>query len=202
MKVAVLGASGKAGSELTKELVARGHSVVAIGRTAETLPSGAGIEQKVANVSDAGALAEAVKGTDAVISAIHFDVPASTLLNGLKQGGVNRLIVTGGAASLYNAEGTMIFDTPGFPDFLKPIVKPAIDFLEDLRGEKDLNWTFFSPAMTYFVGDRTGTFRTGKDEMLFDANGESKISYADSAIAMVDELEQGNHPRGRFTAAY
>lgn len=202
MKVAVLGASGKAGSELTKELVARGHSVVAIGRTAETLPSGAGIEQKVANVSDAGALAEAVKGTDAVISAIHFDVPASTLVSGLKQGGVNRLIVTGGAASLYNAEGTMIFDTPGFPDFLKPIVKPAIDFLNDLRGEKDLNWTFFSPAMTYFVGDRTGTFRTGKDEMLFDANGESKISYADSAIAMVDELELGNHPRGRFTAAY
>jgi len=202
MKVAVLGASGKAGSELTKELVARGHSVVAIGRTAETLPSGAGIEQKVANVSDAGALAEAVKGTDAVISAIHFDVPASTLVSGLKQGGVNRLIVTGGAASLYNAEGTMIFDTPGFPDFLKPIVKPAIDFLDDLRGKKDLNWTFFSPAMTYFVGDRTGTFRTGRDEMLFDANGESKISYADSAIAMVDELELGNHPRSRFTAAY
>lgn len=202
MKVAVLGASGKAGSELTKELVARGHSVVAIGRTAETLPAGAGIEQKVADVSDAGALAEAVKGTDAVISAIHFDVPASTLVNGVKQGGVNRLIVTGGAASLYNAEGTMIYDTPGFPDFLKPIVKPAIDFLDDLRGEKDLNWTFFSPAMTYFVGDRTGTFRTGRDEMLFDANGESKISYADSAIAMVDELEQGNHVQGRFTAAY
>lgn len=202
MQVAVLGASGKAGSELTRELLAREHSVIAVGRTAETLPSGEGITQRVSDMADANAMAEAVKGADAVISALHFNIPASTFVAALKQAGVNRLIVTGGAASLYNDEGVMIYDTPGFPDFLKPIVKPAIDFLDDLRQEQDLNWTFFSPAMNYVVGDRMGEFRLGKEQMLFDANGESKISYADSAIAMVDELEQENNPRGRFTAAY
>lgn len=202
MQVAVLGASGKAGSELTKELIARGHSVVAVGRTEETLPQGDGVTRKVADMSDADAMAEAVKGCDAVISALHFNVPADTFVTALKKAGVRRVIFTGGAASLFNAEGTMIYDTPGFPDFLKPIVKPAIDFLADLRGEQELEWTFFSPAMTYFVGDRTGSFRTGTEQMIFDENGESKISYADSAIAMVDELEQGNHIRSRFTAAY
>lgn len=202
MHVAVLGASGKAGSELTKELLARGHTVIAVGRTADTLPAGEGITQKVADMSSADAMAEAVQGADAVISALHFNIPADTFTAALKQAGVRRVIFTGGAASLYNAEGTMIYDTPGFPDFLKPIVRPAVDFLQDLRGEKELDWTFFSPAMTYFVGDRTGTFRTGTDQMIFDDNGESKISYADSAIAMVDELEQGNHIQGRFTAAY
>lgn len=202
MKVAVLGASGKAGSELTKELLSRGHSVIAVGRTAETLPSGDGITQVVSDMADADAMAAAVKGADAAISALHFNIPAGTFVAAMKQAGVDRLIITGGAASLFNSDGVMIYDTPGFPDFLKPIVKPAIDFLNDLRGEKGLNWTFFSPAMNFFVGDRVGSFRLGKEEMLFDDAGESKISYADAAIAMVDELEQGNNPQGRFTAAY
>ncbi|MEO0063159.1 MAG: hypothetical protein RLZZ08_1719 [Pseudomonadota bacterium] len=202
MQVAVLGAGGKAGSEITKELVARGHGVIAIGRTAENLPTGEGITVRAGDVSDADALAGLVKGADAVISAIHFNVPASTLISGLKQAGVNRLIITGGAASLNNADGVMLYDAPGFPEAIKPFVKPAIDFLNDIRQEQDLNWTFFSPAMTYFVGPRTGQFRLGKDVLVSDANGESKISYADSAIVLVDELEQENNPRGRFTAAY
>jgi len=202
MLVAVLGAGGKAGSELTRELVSRGHEVRAIGRTQSTLPSGANIEQRAGDVSDPDRLAELVRGVDAVISALHFDIPASTLLTGLKQAGVNRLIVTGGAASLNNADGTMLYDAPGFPDFLKPIVKPAIDFLDDLRGEQALNWTFFSPAMNFVEGPRRGTFRLGKDQLVSDDQGKSEISYADAAIAMVDELEQENNPRGRFTAAY
>lgn len=202
MQVAVLGAGGKAGSELVKELRNRGHAVIAVGRNAEKLPSGDGITARVADCSEVSAMAEAVAGADAVISALHFDIPAATFVAAMKAAGVPRLIITGGAASLYNGEGVMIYDTPGFPDFLKPIVKPAIDFLNDIRAETELNWTFFSPAMVYFEGPKTGTFRLGTDEMLFDDKGESKISYADSAIAMVDELEQGNHPRGRFTAAY
>ncbi len=202
MKVAVLGAGGKAGSEITKELLSRGHEVIAIGRTAETLPSGEGVTAKVGDVSDPDALAKLVQGVDAVISAVHFDIPASTFITGLKKAGVERLLVTGGAASLYNADGVMLYDAPGFPEAIKPFVKPAIDFLNDLREEYELNWTFFSPAMNFFVGPRLGTFRLGENTLVTDEKGESNISYADYAIAMVNELEQENYPRERFTAAY
>lgn len=202
MLVAVLGAGGKAGSELTKELVARGHQVRAIGRTESSLPQGDNIERRPGDASTSDAIAELVQGADAVISALHFDVSAPTILEGMKKAGVNRLIVTGGAASLTNAEGVRLFDAPGFPEQIKPIVKPGIDFLEDLRGEQQVNWTFFSPAMNFVEGPRKGEFRLGKDELVTDAEGNSEISYADAAIVMVDELEQGNNPRGRFTAAY
>lgn len=204
MKVAVLGAGGKGGSEITRELVSRGHQVIAIGRTAENLPSGDNIEQRPGDASDAGALAGLVAGADAVISALHFTVPASTLLGAVKKAGIDRLLVMGGAASLTNPEGVRVFDSEGFPDFLKPIVKPGIDFLEDLRQEAATNWTFFSPAMNIFVGDRKGpgSFRLGKDDLVVNDAGESSISYADYAIAMVDELEQGNAIQNRFTVGY
>ena len=202
MLVSVLGAGGKAGSELTRELLARGHGVRAIGRTEANLPHGANIETRAGDVSDPDELADLVRGSDAVISAVHFDIPAATFREGLKKAGVDRFIITGGAASLHNAEGTRLYDSEHFPEFLKPIVKPAIDFLDDMREEVDLNWTFFSPAMNFVVGPRKGHFRLGQDELVVDADGNSEISYADAAIAMVDELEQGNYPRGRFTAAY
>ena len=118
MKVAVIGASGKGGSEITKELLARGHEVIAIGRNAETLPSGAGITQKQGDASNADELAKLIKGADAVISAIHFTVPAGTLLDAARKAGIERLLVMGGAASLTNAEGVRVFDSEGFPDFL------------------------------------------------------------------------------------
>ncbi len=204
MKVAVLGASGKGGSEITKELVSRGHEVVAIGRNAETLPSGEGITQRPGDASNADELAGLIKGVDAVISAIHFDVPSATLLSAVKKASVDRLLVMGGAASLNNADGVMLYDAEGFPDFLKPIVKPAIDFLDELRKEEGTDWTFLSPAMNIFEGERKGpgSFRLGKDELVVDEKGESNISYADFAIAMVDELENHDHSRSRFTLAY
>ncbi|MBS1239474.1 MAG: 3-beta hydroxysteroid dehydrogenase [Proteobacteria bacterium] len=204
MRVAVLGAGGKGGSEITKELASRGHQVTAISRTPEKIPAGEGITPVQGDASDAAALAEQVKGVDAVISAVHFDIPASTLLSAVKSAGVNRLLVMGGAASLTNADGVRLFDSEGFPDFLKPIVKPAIDFLDDLRKESETDWTFFSPAMTIFEGPRQGpgSFRLGGDTLVTDANGESKISYADYAIAMVDELENHAHSRARFTVGY
>jgi putative NADH-flavin reductase len=204
MKVAVLGAGGKGGSEITKELVSRGHEVVAISRTVDKIPSGAGVTAVQGDASDADALAEQIKGVDAVISALHFDIPSATLLSAVKKAGVDRLLVMGGAASLKNAEGVRIYDSEGFPEFLKPIVKGGIDFLAELKNEIGTNWTFFSPAMTIFEGERKGpgSFRLGKDDLVTDDAGESKISYADYAIAMVDELEQGNNPRSRFTVGY
>jgi putative NADH-flavin reductase len=204
MKVAVLGASGKGGSEITKELVSRGHEVIAIGRNADTLPSGPGITAKPGDASNADELAGLIQGADAVISAVHFNIPAATLLGAVKKAGVNRLLVMGGAASLNTAEGTRLYDSPHFPEFLKPIVKPAIDFLDDLKNETSTDWTFFSPAQNIFQGERKGpgSFRLGKDELVTDAKGESNISYADYAIAMVDELEKREHSRSRFTVGY
>ena len=204
MHVAVLGASGKGGSEIVKELASRGHTVLGISRHPENIPAGEGITAVAGDASNADELADLIKGVDAVISAIHFDVPAKTLLDATKSAGVDRLLVMGGAASLNNAEGQMLFDTEGFPEFLKPIVEPAIHFLNDIRKEMDVDWTFFSPAMTIFEGERKGpgSFRLGKDELVTDADGESNISYADYAIAMVDELENHEHSRSRFTLAY
>jgi len=204
MHVAVLGASGKGGSEIAKELVARGHTVLGIARKPEAIPQLAGLTAKQGDASDADTLAGLIEGVDAVISAVHFDIPAATLLAAVKKAGVERLLVMGGTASLSNAEGVMLYDSEGFPDFLKPIVKPAIDFLDDLRNETATDWTFFSPAMNIFVGERKGpgSVRLGGDELVTDAEGQSNISYADYAIAMVDELENHAHSRARFTAAY
>jgi putative NADH-flavin reductase len=204
MKVAVLGAGGKGGSEITKELASRGHEVVAIGRNPEKIPTGAGITPTKGDASDADALAEQIKGADAVISAVHFDIPSSTLLGAVKKAGVDRLLVMGGAASLNTADGKRLFDSEHFPDFLRPIVKPAIDFLDDLKKETSTDWTFFSPAQNIFEGERKGpgSFRLGKDNLVTDDKGESNISYADYAIAMVDELEQHNSSRSRFTVGY
>lgn len=202
MKVAVLGASGRAGSEITKELAARGHEVIAIARKPEAIAVAAGITVKQGDAADPQALAELIRGTDAVISALHFDIKAATLLAALKAAGVPRLLVTGGAASLEVAPGKRLWDVMELPEEWKPAILGGITFLEDLRSESEIDWTFFSPAAFIEVGPRTGTFRLGTDQLVTDDKGESRISFADYAIAMVDELEQHRHPRARFTAAY
>lgn len=202
MKVAVLGASGRAGSEITKELAARGHTVTAIARKPAAIPSAPGVTPVAGDASDPAALPDLIKGSDAVISALHFDVPAEAILAALKTAGVPRLLVTGGAASLEVAPGVLLIDTPAFPEEWKPIAVGGLDFLKTLRGETQIDWTFFSPAALIEEGPRLGRYCTGGDQLLTDANGDSRISFADYAIAMVDELEQHKHSRARFTAAY
>jgi len=202
MKVAVLGASGRAGSEIVKELAARGHEVLAVARGAAALPAGPGITARAGDASDPAALASLIAGNDAVISALHFDVPAETLLAAVRQAGVPRLLVTGGAASLEVAPGKRLIDQPEFPAEWKAPAMGGIVFLDALRKEQEVDWTFFSPAAFIFEGPRLEHFRLGGDQLVTDDAGESKISFADYAIAMVDELEQHRHSRGRFTAAY
>lgn len=202
MYVAVLGASGRAGSEITKELAARGHKVLAVARKPEAIPAVSGVTARAGDASDPDALSALIRGADVVISALHFDVPAAVLLAALKQAGVRRLLVTGGAASLEVAPGRRLIDAPGFPEEWKPFAMGGIAFLDALRDEKDVDWTFFSPAAEIFEGPRLGHFRLGGDQLVTDEAGESRISFADYAIAMVDELEQHRHSRARFTAAY
>jgi putative NADH-flavin reductase len=202
MKVAVLGASGRAGSEIAKELAARGHEVVAIARNPDAIPSAKGITAKVGDASNAVGLAGLIEECDAVVSALKFDVSPSTLLTALKQAGVSRFLVTGGAASLKDDQDRRLIDTDAMPESWKPIAQAGIDFFYELREEKELDWVFFSPAFNFIVGPRTGTFRLGGDHLIRDDAGESKISFADYAIAMADELENQAHSRERFTIGY
>ncbi|SKC10133.1 NAD(P)-dependent oxidoreductase [Sphingopyxis flava] len=202
MKVAVLGAGGKAGKELVKELRRRGHEVIATGRSASSLPSGEGIETRVADLTDAEALAKAVDGAEAVISALTFNVTANTIFEGMKKAGIGRLIVIGGASSLRMPDGTRIYDTPGYPNALARMVLPGIHHLDWMKLEQDVNWSYFSPGRILFEGERLGKFRLDTDNLILDENGESRISYADAAIAMVDELEQNKHPFSRWHASY
>ncbi len=202
MKVAVLGASGRAGSEIVKELAARGHDVVAVARNPDAIPAADGITAKQGDASDAAALAELIKGSEAVISALKFNVSPASLLAALKQAGVGRLLVTGGAASLKDENGERLIDTDAMPESWKPIAQEGIDFFYELREEKEVDWVFFSPAFNFIVGPRTGKFRLGNEHLIRDEAGESKISFADYAIAMADELESHAHSRERFTIAY
>lgn len=202
MKVAVLGASGRAGSEITRELAGRGHHVVAIARQPDAIPDAPGVTPVAGDASDPAALAERLRGCEAVISALRFDVSAETLLSALRQAGVGRLLVTGGAASLEVAPGKRLFDTPDFPEAYKVIAAQGIAFLDEIRTEQAIDWTFLSPPAFIFEGDRLGHYRSDEDRLITDAAGESKISFADYAIAMVDELEQHKHGRGRFTVGY
>lgn len=202
MKIAVLGASGRAGSEITKELASRGHAVTAIARRPDAVPTAPGITAVIGDASDAPALASLIKGSDAVVSALHFDVPAATLLSALKTAGVPRLLVTGGAASLEVAPGVRVIDTPDFPEEWKVFAQGGITFLDALKAETATDWTFFSPAAVLEEGPRLGHYRLGLDTLVTDDRGESRISFADYAIAMADEIEQHKHSRQRFTAAY
>lgn len=202
MTIVVLGASGRAGKEIVAELVARGHTVLGIARKPEAIATLPGVTALPGDAADPAALAGLITGAQAVISALHFDIPAQTLLSALRQAGVTRLLVVGGAGSLEVAPGVRLIDTPEFPEAWKAAAQGGVDFLDDLRGVDDIDWTFFSPAAFIFEGPRLGHFRLGKDQLVTDENGESKISFADYAIALVDELEQGRHIKARFTAAY
>lgn len=202
MKIAVLGASGRAGSQITTEAASRGHAVTAIARRPEKIPTGEGITPVAGDASDVAALAALIAGHDAVISALHFDVSAQTLLEALRAAGVPRLLVTGGAASLKGPDGVRLIDGPDFPEEWKEFAMGGITFLDTLKTVEDIDWTFFSPAMIIFEGERLGHYRKGGDDLVLNENGESTISFADYAIAMVDELETPAHSRARFTAAY
>ncbi|WP_310832806.1 NAD(P)-dependent oxidoreductase [Paenibacillus pedocola] len=206
MKIAVIGASGKAGSEIVKEALSRGHEVTAIVRdAAKAAESGAAVLEK-----DVLALtAEDLKGFEAVVNAFgapfgqeHLHVEAGNVLIGaLKDNPDTRLIVVGGAGSLFvdEAKTIKVVETPGFPDFVKPTALNQGKNLEILQGTEGLNWTFVSPSANFAVGTRTGSYTKGKDNLLVNSKGESYVSYADYAIAIVDEIEQPQHMRERFT---
>lgn len=203
MKIAVIGASGNAGSRITAELVRRGHSVTAIVRNPEKVAVQAGVTPVKGDVMDQAGLARLVTGHDAAISSVHFlaSDPAK-LIGAAKEAKVGRYLVVGGAGSLEVAPGVRLVTTPGFPAAYKAEAEAGAAFLDLLRAEKELNWTFLSPSALFVPGERTGKFRLGTDQLLTDGDGKSTISFEDFAVALADEIERPAHIRQRFTVGY
>jgi uncharacterized protein len=202
MRVALIGATGNAGSRILAELLARGHTVIAIARHIEKIEQHPRVDAASADANDQGRLAALFDGTEAAISAVKFtELDINKLIETVHKGGLRRLIVVGGAGSLWLSPGVREVDGPGFPAHVKPEALKGAAFLEQLRAS-GLDWTFLSPSRIFFAGKRTGQFRIGKDELLFDATGKSSISFEDYAMALVDELETPRHIRSRFTVGY
>ncbi|HZD88563.1 MAG TPA: NAD(P)-dependent oxidoreductase [Pseudolabrys sp.] len=202
MKIALIGATGRVGSRVLRELLTRGHEVTAIARHAEHVRSEPHVTARSGNADDPDALARLLKGHDAVISAVRFAASdPQKLIEAVRASGVTRYLVVGGAGSLEVAPGVQLIDTPTLPDAAKPEAAAGGVFLDTLRQETELDWTFLSPSAVFAPGERTGKFRLGKDQLLTTDKGSS-ISFEDFAVALVDELEQPRHSRERFTVGY
>lgn len=212
MKIALIGASGYVGSALLKEALARNHQVSALVSRPDRLQPQANVTAVSVDVLDQGALAAALDGHDAVISAFsghaqeavydYYMAGMRSILAAVKQAAVARLLVVGGAGSLEAAPGTLLIDTPEFPQAWKATARGAQDVLALLRKEPELAWTMLSPSALLEPGERTGVFRLGGEQLLVDDKGESRISLEDFAVAMIDELETPRHERARFTVGY
>lgn len=203
MKIAVIGASGNAGSRITAELARRGHAVTAIARHPEKIKAGANVTPTEGDLMDQSALTRLLAGHDAAISSVHFlaSDPAR-LIGAARDSKVGRYLVVGGAGSLEVAPGVRLVTTAGFPVAYKAEAEKGAAFLDLLRAEKELNWTFLSPSALFTAGERTGKFRLGTDQLLTAADGKSWISFEDYAVALADEIERPAHIRKRFTVGY
>lgn len=203
MHIALIGVTGRVGSRLATELLSRGHKVTGISLHNPPADARAGLTLVEADATDPATMTPLLKGHDAVISATRFvSSDAMALVTAVKTAGVRRLLVVGGAGSLEVAPGKALVTTDGFPEVFKAEATAGAQFLDVLRKETDLGWTFLSPSADFSPGERTGMFRLGGDQLLSDAEGRSHISMEDFAIAMVDELEHPAHLRQRFTVGY
>lgn len=203
-RIAILGITGRAGSRIATELLQRGHSITGIARDISKAAARPGLSLKAADATDAGALAPLLQGHDVVVSSTRFvgGISAAALIAAARQAGVQRVVVVGGAGSLEVAPGKALIDSPEFPAIYKAEAGAGRDFLQALRAEGELDWTFISPSALFEPGPRTGHFRLGGEQLLVDAGGNSHISMEDYAIALADEIEAPRHSRARFTVGY
>ncbi|WP_394246890.1 NAD(P)-dependent oxidoreductase [Vibrio profundi] len=212
MKIAVLGASGWIGNHIAQEASSRGHDVIALVRDPNRLEL-ANAEVRTIDLLDSQLdLTQAVSGVDAVIASVggrsvgNHDIVKRTarqLLDALPAANVPRLLWVGGAGSLEVAPNVKLVTVPDFPEEYKGEALAQGEALEVFKhSNSEVNWTFVSPAAEIFPGEKLSTYRTGGDQLLTDEDGNSKISVADYAIAMIDELEAGQYPQQRIGVAY
>jgi len=215
MKIAIIGATGFVGSNLVREAVNRGFEVTAIARNVNKITE-ENVKKASVDVANVTELAEVLNGHHTVLSAFNagwenpnlyddFISGSKSIQQAVEKSGVNRLIVVGGAGSLYTNENQQLVDSPDFPAEIKPGAIAARDYFNVLKEEKVLDWAFFSPAIEMHPGvttGRTGKYRLGKDHPVVDENNASKLSPEDLAVVILDEVENPKHHQERFTAAY
>ncbi|TPW74632.1 NAD(P)-dependent oxidoreductase [Schumannella soli] len=212
MKVAVLGITGYSGSNIARELVARGHEVIGLARRTLDAETPEGVSVVAGDVHDATTIATVTQGVDAIVSATRGHMEGGDLpevlpiLVAAAEAADARLGIVGGAASLRTRPGGPLVIDDGFPEEWKPEATALITVLETLRAsDTGVDWFFLSPAAEYGAwarGERTGAYRTADDDLVVDATGTSTIGGEDYAIAFVDELERPAHHRARFAVGY
>ena len=213
--VLLIGATGFVGSAVLNELVSRGHKVTAVVRNIEKVAKSELVDAVKEDVANVDAIAKLAEGKDAIISAYNpgwTNPDIATLisenypkiLSAAKKSGVERLLIVGGAGTLFCAPGLRVVDSGVIPEEIMGGVRPLGDFyLNTLMNENDIDWVFFSPAGVFDQqGKKTGDYRLGKDDLIVDAEGNSHISVQDYADAMVNELEKPAHHKERFTIGY
>jgi putative NADH-flavin reductase len=214
MKIALIGATGYVGSEILAESLARGHDITAIVRHPEKLAPHKHLTVKKGDVFHPE-LSSLLFAHDVVISAFNAFGGVSVeegyqsqilgtyaLIDAMKKAGIPRLLMVGGAGSLEVSPKLRLVDTPEFPKQWKEMALSMAEVLNILKQENELDWTFLSPSAMLEPGERTRKFRLGKNTLLRDSDGKSRISTQDYAVAMLDEVEKPVHSRQRFTVGY
>ena len=216
MQLVLFGATGNIGRRVAAEALRRGHTVVGVVRDPSAVEApDPRVTLVRGDATDSASVADVVRGADAVVSAISprpnarglaapsLPANARALIAGLRGAGVPRVLYVGGAGSLEVAPGQALLDQPGVPDAYHAEAIEARDALAVWRTEADgLDWTYLSPAAEIAPGERTGTYRTTGDAFLADDAGQSRISFEDYAVAVLDELERPQHVGQRFGVAY
>ena len=216
MKVAVIGATGFVGKNIVSELVSRNYAIKAFARNIDGIRTDEHVEKIALDVNNVAELASNLEGVDVVVSAFNagwtnpniyddFLAGAKSIQEASKKANVKRLIVIGGAGSLQANETIQIVDTPDFPAQIKPGALAARDYLNILKAENELDWTFFSPAPEMHQGTsgvRKGIYRLGEDYPVVGEDGRSVLSVEDVAVVIADEVENATYIKQRFTAAY
>lgn len=215
MRIAIIGATGLLGVGMVPETTSRGHAVTAICRHPEQVRPRENVTATACDVFDTLGLTEVLRGHDAVIhsysprrdhdtdrSAPHSAATRS-IIAATRAAGVARLLAVGGAGTLRLPNGSKVMDAAEFPpEYMESAISTAQVRTVLEEEASDLDWTFLCPSLFFDERGRSGQFRLGLDDALFDENGHSSISVEDYAIAMIDELETPRHTRTRFTVGY
>ena len=203
MNIVLIGATGAIGSRILDEALRRGHKVTAVTRDPKKVEARQGMTVSAGSTTDGPALTRLIKGHDvAVVSVKWNENDVRRVIDTIRQSGVKRCLFVVGAGSLLRKDGRTHFEHMAEKGIQPPTSKPAAVAFEEIKKVKDLDWTAISPPASIQPGERTGKFRLGRDQLVENDKGESRISREDFAIAILDELEKPKHVRKRFTAAY